>query len=173
MVLMTKKAPNFQIVPIFNQNAQGIWRGFLDVEIACDSKIYKLDPPCAAVMKNRLRGYKSNLDDYKHNFAFAAYSQKRIIGFAHGYAIDTNEAYLHHLYVLPQYHKCGIGTKLLQATEQACSMFATKLSLVALVEAVPFYEQKQGYDGPGRNKEKELRPRPTLLYPYFNGLKKI
>ena len=172
LATMTKKAPDFQIIPIFNQAAKAVWHDFLNIEIACDTKIYKLDPPCKTVIKTKLRGYKKSNTDYKHNFAFVAYTGQRAIGFAQGYAIDTHEAYLHHLYILPQYQKCGIGGALLHAVEQSCSVFANTISLVALENAVSFYEQKHDYSGIGIAREKELNIPANSVIPVFQWIKK-
>lgn len=170
--MMKHENQDFQIVPIFNPSISGVWSEFLDIEIACDTQTYEIDPPCKSVRRNILRRYKNNLHEYKHNFAFAAYQGTKIIGFSYGYIIDRDESYLHRLYVLPQYHKLGIGTQLLRAAEQSCAIFSNTISLIALSKAVDFYEQKHGYSKFGGDMEKELTVPVNTIVPVFQWVKK-
>ena len=50
-----------------------VWDDFINIEIECDKAIYNLDAPSQTVIKNRLRDYRNNLQNHKHNFAFGAY----------------------------------------------------------------------------------------------------
>lgn len=160
---------DFKIVPIFNQTIGTVWTDFINIEAMCDKKVYKIHT--GETGKKRILGiYKCNLHDYKHNFAFAAYRGKKMVGFTQGYVDTPYETYLEHLYVSPRYHKYGIGTQLLKTAEQMSSLIAIKIKLTALNEAVGFYE-KNGYNHVGYM-EKELTPVVNSVVPVFQWVKK-
>lgn len=167
----SKKSVNFEIIPIFDQSVAGLWNNFLKIELACDKAIYDLNPPVKAVLDNRLREYAGNLREYKHNFAFVAYYRKQIIGFAQGFSISPYEMYLNRLYVSPTYHHCGVGSKLLKAVEQSTTIYAKKLSLIALANAADFYQLKHGYDQ-FEYMEKYITPTANSIVPVFQWTKK-
>jgi len=167
----SRKSVNFKIVPIFNQAAANVWNDFIKIEVACDKATYDLDAPSQSVIQTKLREFKRNLYDYKHNFAFVAYYRKHIIGFAQGFSISPYEMYLNRLYVLPQYQHYGIGSRLLHITEQSATIYAKKISMVALANAVDFYEQKHGYSQ-FEYMEKELSPISNCIVPVFQWVKK-
>ena len=166
-----KKTVNFEIIPVFNQANANVWNDFIKIEAACDKAIYGLNGPSKSTIQTRLREYKSNLDEYKHNFAFIACYRKHMIGFAYGFSISSYEMYLNRLYVLPQYHRCGIGSQLLKATEQSAIIFAKKISMVALANATDFYERKHGYEQ-FEYMEKYLVPTANSIVPVFQWTKK-
>ena len=168
---MTKARLNFEIIPVFNQATANVWNDFIKIEAACDKAIYDLSGPSKSTIQTRLREYKSNLHEYKHNFAFVAYYRKHIIGFAYGFSISSYEMYLNRLYVSPKYHRCGVGSQLLKATEQSATMVAKKLSLIALANAADFYQQKHGYDQ-FEYMEKYLEPTANSIMPVFQWVKK-
>lgn len=168
---MTQKTVNYSIIPIFNQAAPMVWDDFVRIENQCDKVVYGLGRPCDNVIKRRISTYRANLRRYRHNFAFGAYINKQMIGFIQGYSIDTNEAFINHLYVLPKYHRWGIGTQLLHAAEQTAAIIANKISLVSSSLAVDFYEQKHGYTKSGRDMEKELSPVANAVVPVFQWIK--
>ena len=168
---MTQQTVNFKIVPIFNQNTPGVWEDFVRIESTCDTELYGLSYPTQPIIKDRISGFKESLRENKHNFAFGAYNNTQMIGFTFGCFYEPNEMYLERLYVLPKYHRCGIGTQLLKAAEQSATIFATTMSLSALKEAVDFYKQKNGYDE-CVCMEKELSPTTNSIVPVFQWVKK-
>lgn len=171
LVPMMKKLVHFHIVPIFNQDTANVWHDFLKIEFACDKAIYGQQPPVKAIIKNRLGDYENNLHEYRHNFAFGAYSGHRMIGFIQGFSVGPYEVYLNRLYVSPKYHKCGIGTQLLNIAEQSMSIFANKISLISSSNAIHFYEQKHGYTQRDYM-EKQLEPAANTIVPVFQWVKK-
>lgn len=168
---MVKTTLNFDIVPIFDQATAGVWNDFIKIEAACDKAIYGLSGPSKSTIKTRLREYKSNLYEYKHNFAFIACYRNCIIGFAYGFSISSYEVYLNRLYVSPKYHRCGIGSQLLHATEQSAALFAQKISLVPLATATDFYAQKHKYTQ-FDYMEKNISPIANSIVPVFQYIKK-
>ena len=168
---MKQKRINYSIVPIFNQAAPMVWDDFINIEIECDKAIYNLDAPSQTVIKNRLRDYRNNLQNHKHNFAFGAYYKQRMIGFIQGYSIDPDDAWVHHLYILPEYHRYGIGTQLLNAAEQSVWVVAKQISLVSLGLAIDFYERKHDYTKSAGEMEKELAPVANAVLPVFQWIK--
>lgn len=168
---MAKQKLDFKIVPIFNQNASGVWEDFVRIESTCDTELHGLSYPTQPIIKDRISVFKESLRENKHNFAFGAYKNGRMIGFTHGHLCQENEMYLDRLYVLPKYHRCGIGTQLLKAAEQSATIFATKMSLSALKEAVDFYKLKNGYEE-FVDMEKELSPTTNSIVPVFQWVKK-
>ncbi len=168
---MAKQKLDFNIVPIFNQTAPGVWNDFIRIEAVCDTELYKLSYPTEPIIQSRLRAYKGACHENKHNFAFGAYSNGQMIGFSQGRLYQENEMYLDRLYVLPKYHRCGVGTQLLKAVEQTSALIATKIKFIALEEAASFYEQKHGYQQ-FAYMEKNLSPTANSIVPIFQWIKK-
>jgi GNAT superfamily N-acetyltransferase len=168
---MAKQKLDFNIVPIFNQNASGIWYDFIRIEAVCDTELYGLSYPTESIIQSRFRAYKGACHEHKHTFAFGAYHNGQMIGFSQGRLYQENEMYLDRLYVLPKYHRCGIGTQLLKAAEQTATIFATKIKFIALEEAASFYEQKHGYQQ-FAYMEKNLSPTANSIVPIFQWIKK-
>lgn len=140
---MLSKKQDFKIVPIFNQN-QDIWFDFMNVEKICDKS---LGYDYTDYDKRRiLLGHELDWKNNEYNFAFAAYNKTQMVGFAKGYS-DSNiqkRAYLDALYVLPEFHKMGIGKQLLNMSEKTSSMIAERIQLIPLSGATDFY-QHNGY----------------------------
>lgn len=168
---MINKTVNFQIVPIFNQDAPGVWDDFVRIESTCDTELHGLSYPTQPIIKDRISVFKESLRENKHNFAFGAYKNGRMIGFTHGHLCQENEMYLDRLYVLPKYHRCGIGTQLLKAAEQTSALMATKIKFIALEEAINFYTQKHEYEQ-FAYMEKGLSPNTNYIAPVFQWVKK-
>ena len=154
---------NYEIKPIFYADEQ-MCKDFARLELLCDEK----------------RGhkhndwYKSGCEDYyilgeqdKYRYNFVAFYDKEIIGFASG-NLDY-DMYLASLYVNPEYHGLGIGTKLLETTEQAVSIIASNLMLFPLSTAVSFYQQyKYNYmAGNTKTMVKKLPKNVTGVVPVF------
>ena len=137
---------DIQIMPIFNQKASPkIWEDFTRLELLCDTVIcgYKTDnTDVLRVMDSHLQEW----DKERCNFAFAAYDEKIMVGFASGYMENKSEMYLRNLYVNPQYNGMGIGKRLLVQSERAANLIAPNMTVIALKNAVGFYE-KNGYNG--------------------------
>lgn len=167
---MTKTALDFKIVPIFNQDTLGVWTDFIRIEATCDTELHKLSYPTQPLIRDRASGLKKELRQKKHPFAFGAYNNEQMIGFTFGSFYEPSEMYLERLYVLPKYHRCGIGTQLLKAAEQTATIFATKVTLSALKEAVDFYQLKNGYEQ-FEDMEKELSPISNCIVPVFQWVK--
>ena len=174
---MINKNANFNIVPVFNQSAKGVWTDFINVETVCNKEMFNLhiSEDVAAMY---LRDYARNLGQWKHNFAFAAYAKEKMVGFIQGFAFEkssefysvySKETFLEHLYVLPKYHKCGIGSQLLNAFEETASLVSSKVILTPLRNAITFYE-KNGYKYFG-DMEKNLVPCVNKVVPVFQWIK--
>lgn len=175
---MANKNINFDIVPIFNQSAKGVWTDFVYVETFCNREMFNLYVS-EDVVATYLRDFARNLGQWKHNFAFAAYAEEKMVGFIQGFAFEksselysvySKETFLEHLYVLPKYHKSGIGTQLLKAFEETAALMSSKVVLTPLKSAVGFYE-KNGYAYFG-DMEKNLVPCANKVVPVFQWVKK-
>jgi len=77
------------------------------------------------------------------NFAFGAYDDGKMIGFVQGTAV-ARCATIQALYVLYDYQRLRVGSRLLYNAERAATLFASRTELVSLVRAEPFY-RGQGY----------------------------
>ena len=174
---MTDKNKNFDIIPIFNQPAKGVWTDFVNVETTCSREMFNLHVS-EGYVHNCLLDYARNLGQWKHNFAFAAYLEEKMVGFIQGFAFEkfsefysvySKETFLEHLYILPKYHKCGIGSRLLNAFEETAGLVSSKVVLTPLRDAVKFYE-KNGYKYFG-DMEKNLVPCANKVVPVFQWIK--
>ncbi len=184
---MVKNDKKIDIVPIFDQTANGVWDDFINIEFACDEEMLR---SCGADLTKRLctkeeekqshlYDYQRNLYNWQHNLAFAAYHKEELVGFAQGFCFErsseifsvySKEAFLEHLYVSPKYHKCGIGSQLLKSFEQSSSLIADRIILTPLRRAVDFYV-KNGYRYFG-DMEKDLTPCANSVVPVFQWIKK-
>ncbi len=130
-----------KIIPIFNQAVPGIWTDFAHI--------------CAATM---ITNYHYHMDDKEimesinqdarrwrrgTNFAFGAYDDDKMIGFIQGRAAGRC-ATIQSLYVLYDYQRLHVGSRLLSRAERASALFANRTELVSLTRAEPFY-QAHGY----------------------------
>lgn len=183
---MIRKDKKFDIVPIFNQSVKGVWDDFINIEFACNAEIIrsftgKFRNLCSKEeeRQSHLCDYQRNLYNWQHNLAFAAYHKKEMVGFAQGFCFErsselfsvySKEAFLEHLYVLPEYQKCGIGSRLLRAFENTSCLIADKISLTPLRRAVDFYV-KNGYRYFG-DMEKDLAHCSNGVIPVFHWIKK-
>jgi len=140
---MLSKKQDFKIVPIFNQN-HDVWVDFMKIEKMCDKSLgYNYTNYDEWRV---LRGHEQDWKNKEYNFAFAAYNKTQMIGFAKGYSYTDipGWTYLDALYVLPKYHKMGIGRQLLNMVEKTSSMVAERIQLIPLSGSVNFY-QSNGY----------------------------
>ena len=166
---MLDKNTDFEIVPIFNQRARRVWADFINIETTCDKVLFGIRGN--EIDKNyKLDVYKNNLICCKHNFAFGAYHNNQMVGFISGFQDWPDLIYVAHLYVLPQYHKYGLGTRLLKATEQMSGIVSSKIRLVALASSESFYE-KNGYSKI-EFMEKDVSPVVNSIIPVFQWIKK-
>ncbi len=157
--------------PIFNQTADArTWAFFADIEMKCDSVKYNYhvdDTDRARILQSHIQDWKK----YKYNFAFAAYYDEQMVGFASGYLEDKTHMYLHNLYVYPEYNGFGIGKILLHRSERAAQLIVNNMSVVSLNGATGFYESR-GYTGSNqRSYEKKLTGGLIGTVPVFNWRK--
>lgn len=127
---------NISIVPVFNQKDSYVWARFVCIEDAAMRAVYKYKATSAenAFLISQL----CTRWHWGPCFAFAAYDDDRMVGCVHG-TINSPYAKIQGLYVLPQYHRMGIGARLLTASERAVSVYADFMNLVALGKAENFY----------------------------------
>lgn len=127
------------ITPIFNQSIPDVWHNFIAIQSAAMEYNY------SALMsksdrQDKLQNYKSRLNNYPHNFAYAAYYRNKMVGYIKGYC-RRNCAYIDELFVLPKFQNLNIGTRLLARAESARFFGAHFMELVALPSAIPFYQR--------------------------------
>ena len=164
---MAKPGIEFDIIPIFDQPLAGVWHDFAQIEVLCDSEKYGYNPDCQGIYKDHF----DNWDNFKHNFAFGAYYNNQMIGFASGYLKEAGIFYLRNLYVMPEFNGLGVGSKLLRQTETMARVFAKSLELVPLPGAISFYEQK-GYKTIYNGRmSKELPCYGSGVVPVFHWIK--
>ena len=153
---MIRKDKKFDIVPIFNQSVKGVWDDFINIEFACNAEIIrsftgKFRNLCSKEeeRQSHLCDYQRNLYDWQHNLAFAAYHKKEMVGFAQGFCFErsselfsvySKEAFLEHLYVLPEYQGQGIGQHLVEKMlEQLDNIYM--IDLYCDEHLIPYYEK--------------------------------
>ena len=162
---MIDKKIDFQIIPIFNQAAEPIWHDFVAIERACDVAM-DYETNTESILKNYAHDWRHS----KYPFGFGAYDGDKMIGLAVGYGYDgLTEAHLNSLYILPEYHRHGIGTLLLKEAEKTSTMIAKNLDLLPLWNAIPFYETNK-YNKSSYGMEKELSPVKNDIVPVFQWI---
>jgi len=168
---MYKEKIDFEIVPIFDQSTKpGLWHDFTELEIKCDSEKYGYNVDDT----DRQRIFKSHMYDWancKHNMAFAAYHENKIVGFATAYKESKTEMYLRNLYVLPQYEGMGIGRSLLEKVERASRLVAKNMNVTSLNGALSFYESRGYTNFDNRNMTKKLPKSLIGVVPVFQWYK--
>lgn len=133
---------DIKIIPIFDQSAPGIWDDFLRIQSSTMLCNYKhcMTADYRARMLDKLQASWRRISS---KFAFAAYDGTDMVGCIHG-DCARRTATVRHLYVLPEYQHHHIGSKLLTAAEESCSLSAAYIELVSLAFAMGFYE-RNGY----------------------------
>ncbi len=163
---------NIRIVPVFNQMASPkIWHDFARLELLCDTVVHGLSIEKTG-MADKINSHKKVWESKKNCFAFAAYDENIMVGFASGHMNAEKEMYLWNLYVNPQYHGIGIGSELLKQAECASSLVASKMSTIALTETVTtFYEERGYHNDDNRNMLKILPKHMVGVVPVFKSLR--
>lgn len=138
---------DYEIVPIFNQKKENIWSDFIRIAIVCNKQL-GYNAKNGYNEKKILQNMSQNWDMKQYNFAFAAYHQNHMIGFAKGWLNKKCEMLFDNLYVLPEYQGMGIGSQLAKAVENAAVMVSDHIVLVAFIESM-FFWIKKGYINTG------------------------
>ena len=163
-----------KILPIFNQTLPGVWNDFVRIQSTRMSEYNGIDN---LGVDDMLKAYSCNWSIYAHNYAFAAYDGRNMIGFIHGYAWRST-AKVEGLYILPDYRRNGIGKRLLSVAEISAYPRIARMDLIALPQAMSFY-QKRGYHLPSYDKEenhfvKKLGARcMATTIPLFNSTSSV
>lgn len=126
------------IIPLFNQDPV-IWNNFLSVRCDAIRGAYNQEltsGECDFMLENLANAWHRRA----HNFAYAAYHDKTMVGFVQGDCM-SNIATMRSLYVRPEYQKCGIGRQLLQKAERTAGLGAHNIDLVAMFGAMNFYQE--------------------------------
>ena len=127
-----------KIMPIFNQSAP-IWEDFLRIRVAAMRGNYNYDMP-ANVISAAMMQLNGKWKRFSFNFAFGAYCDGEMVGCIHG-SVQDKTATIDHLYVLPEFQKQHIGNRLVSMVQNATSVGANYLELVALPGAEKFYKR--------------------------------
>lgn len=130
------------IIPIFKPEQRQIWDEFWQVRVAAMRTNYNVELT-AFQYSCAIEEFNKFFHERPFNFAFAAYDGNKIVGCINGDAAG-GEAYIRHLYVLPEYQGLRIGIRLLTAAENASSLVAKHIRLTSLSHAKTFYS-KYGY----------------------------
>ena len=133
------------IYPIFDQSIGQTWERFAEITWSCMRQSY----PGTSYDKHEINMdidlMKDSWNTQVGNFAFGAYNaNNEIIGFTNGY-VDGATASIERLYVLPQYQRKNIGTRLLRAAEHAATISAKRVELIPLSKSHDFYSEHSGY----------------------------
>ncbi len=129
------------IVPIFNQAAPYIWSTFAHIQSDAMHAVYRYETTPEEMAFN-ISELNTSWHRFRSHFAFAAYDGDKMVGCVDG-IIQNKVAGIHGLYVLPTYHKMGIGDRLLAASEHAASVHTNMVELTALNRARPFYTHRK------------------------------
>ncbi len=130
------------IVPIFNQKAPLVWSTIAAIQAAAMKAVHRYETSCEESAQT-IAELNDAWHRFKTCFAFAAYDGDKMVGCIDG-VVKKKVASVNGLYVLPQYHRMGIGGRLLASAERAASLVADDMELVILSRVRPFYEQR-GY----------------------------
>ena len=132
---MYKEKINFEIKPVFNLTEE-MCKDFAQIDINSGGNKQQH-------MENLDRSYFDILRLSRNSFVFVAYAGEYMVGFTTGFMNGEN-MWTNALYVDKRYHDYGIGTKLLNTSEQAASLVASNMQLISLAGASNFY-QSHGY----------------------------
>ena len=160
---MYKQILDFEIRPIFNLS-DDICKEFERIELLCNDWLGGVYVP--EYVQSCWKYHKESASE-QNAFAFAGYYKNEIIGFSDGYVMN-DAMKLDSLFVDPIYHCFGVGTKLLQMSEQSASLMKSDMMLIPLDNAMHFY-QTHGYDyrKPGFYLSKKLSKPISGVIPVF------
>ncbi|MBQ8255828.1 MAG: GNAT family N-acetyltransferase [Alphaproteobacteria bacterium] len=127
-----------KIVPIFNQSAP-VWEDFLRIRVAAMRGNYNYDMP-ANMIAAAMMQLNGKWNRFSFNFALGAYCDDSMIGCIHG-NVQGKTATIDHLYVLPEFQGQHVGNRLVGMVQNATSIGANYLELVALPGAEKFYKR--------------------------------
>ena len=127
---------DIKIFPIFNQNVPEIQDDFKRVRTITMKYNYN-----ASLIEDSDPTYQPKSTN--RTFAFGAYDNNTMVGYVNGNFIESISE-IERLFVLPEYQKQNIGTRLLRSAESAMSLYTRQMSLGAIWNAVDFYK-KHGY----------------------------
>lgn len=166
---------SYKIIPIFNQKAENVWPEFVRIAITCNKQLGYDGGKSGYNEQKILQNIEKDWNSKDYNFAFAAYQNTCMIGFAKGFLNRKDEILFDNLYVLPEYQCMGVGTKLATAVEYYSSIVAHKIVLTAFIESVMFWsKRKYTVSGMGNaiNMEKNLPGLVDGVVPVFQWLGK-
>lgn len=139
-----------KILPIFNQSAPGVWEDFLRIRALSEKAVYNyaLDESDYA---QAFAIFRLQWSEKIFNYAFGAYDDKKMVGFIQGICVQK-VFYINRLYVLPEYMRMRIGTRLLSNAEKVSSTVANRIDLISMQKAKTLYE-RNGFNPliPGSN----------------------
>jgi GNAT superfamily N-acetyltransferase len=144
------KPDDVQIFPIFGHTPE-VWRQFCNIENDCARRLNISEAYKVYARTNRRRS--------AGEFAFGAYRNRRMVGFAYGFPVAHDTAHLAKLYVRADLRNqnLGIGKRLLLCAESAASNHYRIMELKSLRDSEGFYE-KQNYRHSGGYFIKPLAP---------------
>lgn len=161
---------NYKIIPIFNQKAENVWPDFVRIAITCNKQLGYDGGKNGYNEQKILQNMEKDWKNKDYNFAFAAYQNTRMIGFAKGCLNTKYEMLFDNLYVLPEYQCMGVGTQLAKAVEYYSFIVAHKIVLTAFIESVMFWGKREyAVSGIGNaiNMEKNVLGLRECVVPVF------
>lgn len=139
-----------KILPIFNQSAPGVWEDFLHIRAVSEKAIYNytLDE---SDYNQAFAIFRLQWAEKVFDYAFGAYDDKKMVGFIQGICAQK-VFYINRLYVLPEYMRMKIGTRLLNNAEKISGFVANRIDLISMQKAKKLYE-RNGFNPltPGSN----------------------
>ena len=126
----------------------------------------KLDESVASWLDGEFEKYankNSLLCNYK-TFNFLAKENDKIIGILNGYSVYDEKIYIELLFVLEEYRKRGIGSKLIKRVENYyCNKNFSYISLVTCGFQAPDFYEKRGFKLEFK-RENKINPKLTRYF---------
>lgn len=163
------------IAPIFDQAAPGVWEDFVELRA---SRLENTSTPYTDDMrKDAFQEYQTMWRRNKNNFAFGAYDGDKMVGFAQG-LFQSKGGDLNSLFVLPEYQRNRIGTRLLSRAEDVSRLVAKRILVRSVPSSVPFYSKRgfcrhlapHSYE---MTKQLPRGPRSVCVIPVFRSVPTI
>ena len=154
--MVTEKI-NFEIQPIF-KTYPSVYNNFLCIEKDC---YHHLGYDDSDFDLNLMRDdYVYEIERTRNHFAFGAYNNYGMIGFALGHKQSDNNMYLSHLFIDPIYQGYGVGGQLLKRVENLSIIYSPTLKLFSLPDSIGFYGhygyEHYGHKNGGMEKDKSM-----------------
>ncbi len=129
------------IKAIFNQDVPHVWSEFASIRLASYASVadyYKSERPVR--YEEMMTKYAQLWAKNRHSFAFGAYDGMRMVGFVCGY-IKKGVSTIEDLFVLPEYHRQKLGSRLLNSAQQTSALSASTMELTSVPsnQAMGFY----------------------------------